>query len=801
VASSWSVTARAPGALADGPELPQTFGYRCKRKLLGPPLVRDDLQHERLSKRLALGVLSSDCISSSAYGSEEMLIVLLPAFGVAAFAILMPLTAVILAVLLIVTLSYRDVVAVYTKTGGSYVVARENFGPAVAQIAAVALMLDYIVTVAVQSAAGTAAITSAVPGLTRWTLEITVGVVLILFFGNLRGIREAGRTFAFPTYFFVVSLGIVIVVGIVREVLGDLPVYALNAPGAVPAGTESLLGIGVMYVLLRAFANGGSSLTGLEAISNGVSVFKSPEGRNARTTLVVMSVILGSLVLGVSWLAHLTHASPYVSGSPTVISQVTQAVLGTSALGHAGFLVVQTATMLILYTGANTPFNGFPFLASFVAEDRFLPKQLTRRGHRLAFSNGIVVLTVTSVLLLIGTRAQVDKLVAFYAIGVFTGFTLAGFGMAHHYLVRRTGRWQLKAAINAVSGAVSVTVVVIFAVVKFTEGAWLIVIIFPLGVWALIRLNRQYRSEAAALSSVQARTLPTTNFSRHVTIVLVDNVDLATLGAVRYARSKRSQDLRAVHFVLDETHAEQLRDAWCAQPVLADVPLYLVDCPDRRLARAALELAAKESADPGTDVTLLLPRRTYSPILGRLLHDRTADEIARTTSRLPRVVATIIPFDVDGILAARMPNGLPADTDEPPPSLAKRAGTAIQPHRDGELVGAAGLRRTDGLTGPANGNGNGVADGACAIGSLQWRSRATVEGTVRAVRVAPLSGAPTLQVELWDSTGGVTLVFYGRRNIAGVETGRRMRATGMVGDLQGSLAISNPTYELVTAHV
>ena len=792
MASVWLDEADIPAALSAGPDLPQSVGYRVKRRLLGPPLTRDELKHERLSKRLALGVLSSDCISSSAYGTEEMLLILLPAFGLTAFTILLPLTGVILAVLFIVTMSYRDVVRIYTKAGGSYVVAREMFGPTVAQVAAVALMLDYIVTVAVQAAAGTLAVTSAAPSLARWNLQITIAVVLLLFYGNLRGLREAGRTFAFPTYFFVLSVGLVIVVGIIREVMGDLPHYAVNLPGQFQAGSgQGLLSLGAVYVLAKAFANGGSSLTGLEAVSNGVSAFQPPEGRNARRTLSIMSVILGSLVLGVSWLAHETHAAPYESGTPTVISQVAKAVLGDGVLGHVLFLLVQLATMLILYTGANTPFNGFPFLASFVAEDQFLPKQLTRRGHRLAFSNGIIVLCVLSVALLLATGAHVDKLVAFYAIGVFTGFSFAGFGMAKYFSQQREGSWRAKVAVNLLSGTVSLLVVIIFAVVKFTEGAWLVVLIFPIGVLALIRLNRQYRAEAEALSAVSAKSgaagRPVKNFSRHSTVVLVDSVDLATIGAIRYARSKRAQDLRAVHFVIDDVYADQLRTAWCAQPALAEVPLYLVDCPDRRLARAALELAARETEDTGTDLTLLLPRRTYSPILGRLLHDRTADEIARATSRLPRVVATIIPFDVGGIISARL-----APPPVPALSLAEPLAASAA-----EIVTAETVASNGGRTALAEAPV--LADDAdrTPIGSLRWRQRATVEGTVRTVRVAPLSGAPSLQVEVWDGTGGITLVFYGRRSITGIDPGRGLRVTGMVGELHGSLAISNPVYAIV----
>jgi amino acid transporter len=306
-------------------DVPERLAYKFKRAVLGQPLVTGQLQDERLSKKAALGVLSSDCISSSAYGTEEMLIFLLPAFGLAGFHILLPMTFVVLAVLLIMTALYRQVVMIYTQAGGSYVVARENFGPRVAQIASVALLIDYIVTVAVQSAAGTAAITSLVPALAgHWkSLAITIFVVLALAYGNLRGVREAGKAFAFPTYFFVIMGGLVLIVGIIRELFGDLPHIAhVSAMIDVTDQHHAIFTGAAIFVLLKAFANGGASLTGLEAISNGVSAFKPPTGPNARRTLSIMSVLLGSLVLGISYLSFKTHATPYKSGTPTVISQV-----------------------------------------------------------------------------------------------------------------------------------------------------------------------------------------------------------------------------------------------------------------------------------------------------------------------------------------------------------------------------------------------------------------------------------------------------------------------------------------------
>jgi amino acid transporter len=758
-------------------DLPESVGYQLKRKLLGPPLTTDQLMHEKLSKRLALGVLSSDCISSSAYGSEEILLVLLPTFGLAAYGLLLPMTGVVLAVLVLVTLSYRSVVMVYTQAGGSYVVARENFGPVVAQIGAVALMIDYIVTVAVQAAAGTAAVTSALPGLVHFSLVITVTVILVLFYGNLRGLREAGRTFAFPTYFFALSIGVVILFGIIREVIGDLPQYSTHVQGGVPVGTgHSVLSAMAVFVLLRSFANGGSSLTGLEAISNGVSAFKHPEGYNARRTLVVMSAILGTLVAGVSWLAHETHAVPYESGSPTVISQVAKVVFGGGAFGHGLFLVVQLATMLILYTGANTPFNGFPFLANFVASDGYLPRWLTKRGHRLAFSNGIVVLAVVSIGLVLATGGHVNNLVAFYAIGVFTGFTLAGFGMAKYFRSHAGPRWRAKVALNLASGTISAVVVVVFAVTKFTEGAWVVLLLFPVLVVVLLRLRSTYRREAEALAAVESSTLRPSR-SHSTVLLLVDSVDLAVLRAVRYARTLRPPELRAVHFVLDSAHAAALRLAWDAQPGL-EIGLELIDCQDRRLPRAATELALRSITAPGDEVTVLLPRRTYSPVVGRLLHDRTADDIARAVGQVPGAAATILPFDVARPLLALTGNGV----DRPPsPVPGATPNGAVPPV----------VRRADRGAQPAR------PRGPVPIGQVVHRQRAMVEGRVRSVRLSPISGSPALMAELCDDTGGVTLVFYGRRAIAGLEPGVPMRAEGMLGQHNGHLAMANPLYELL----
>jgi len=758
-------------------ELPETLGYQIKRRLLGAPLTTAQLREERLANPVALGVLAPDMISSSAYGTEEMLLILLPWFGAAAFTLLLPMTLAVIFVLVVTMLSYREVVMIYTRAGGSYVVARENFGPGVAQVAAVALLIDYTVTVAVQTAAGTAAVVS-YPALSRLAPSetwITVGVVALLAYGNLRGIREAGRAFAFPTFFFSVSLGLVVVIGLVELATGHLHPHPIPLHGPIGVINKShgiLTGLGIFY-LLRSFANGGSSLTGLEAVSNGVSAFRPPEGRNARRTLVVMCAILGSLVTGVSVLTHYTHAVPYRSGTPTVISQVAHDVLGTSLAGKTLFFLVQLSTMLILYTGANTSFNGFPFLASFVAEDAFLPRQLTHRGHRLAFSNGIVVLAVVSVALLIATRAKVDSLIAFYAIGVFTGFAMAGAGLSRYHLRTREAGWRRKLSINLTSAALSGFIVLIFAVTKFTQCAWLVVVIFPIMVYVLIRLNRQYRDEAEAYRTFAPRLDVEPNFRRHVVLVFVDSLDLATLRAVRYARGLRPSEIRAVHIVLDSARAETLADRW-GRLEHGGINLELHDCPDRRIRRTALELVVGEVDDGVTEATVLLPRRSYSPLIGRLLHDRTADRIAATVSRVPHAAATIVPFD------PRLP---------PVHTASHKRLTMEQEFAAAEDSGrrrAARVESGEAARTPAR------PDGVVAINQLRYRERARIEGRIRSVEVRPKDEAPVLEAVVADDTGGVSLVFLGRREIRGVAPGRRVRVEGMVATYEGRLAMRNP---------
>jgi amino acid transporter len=818
-----------PGSHAD------TFWYTAKTRLLGPPLVNEQLGEQRLSKPLALGVLSPDGISSSAYGTEEILIALLPVAGLAAFTLILPLTLVILFVMILVVLSYREIVMVYIRPGGSYVVARENFGPRVAQICAVALLIDYVVTVAVQVAAGTAAVASAIPAIGPYKLEICVGVVVLMAFGNLRGLKEAGRAFAVPTYLFSGSVILMIVVGLIREAMGNLhaiPASTMHGTYGLGPGTDGIVSVVMIFTLLKAFANGGASLTGIEAVSDAVGAFNPPEGRNARTVLVTEGLILGVLVAGISWLAHTTHATPRILGYPTVLAQEAQTVFGSTVVGHLLFLLVQLATMLILYTGANTSFNGFPFLTSYVAGDSFLPRWLLKRGHRLVFSNAIILLTVTAIALLVIKDADVNSLVPLYAIGVFTAFSMAGFGMARYHSSHRAPGWRPKFIINFSAGVLTLIVVGIFAVVKFTEGAWVVLLLFAILVPALIRLNTEYRAEAEVLETVTGeQPPPAPHYSRRVVFVLVDSFDLATLAALRYARSLRPTQIRAVHFVIDSVRAEKLRDKWTRAD--RGVALDFIDCPDRRLIKAATELAEREVEVEGTHVTVILPRRSYSALLGRLLHDRTADKIAAAVSRIPRSAATIVPYDVPSrvavlqarqaakstaanaaakaakaankgqrngaagatggwpqpvVVAPSTPTGGDTAADMAGDTDVEQAASVAELDREGDVAAAHSLFGKSGAT---------TSPGVTAIGAVNG-GKVAVEGKVRVVEIRPVERNSVLAVEINDSTGNLTAMFYGRSHIPGLICGARVRFSGSVGLKDGHPVMINPAYELVS---
>jgi len=614
--------------------------YRAKRVLLGAPLKTSQLIDERISKRVALAVFSSDPISSTAYATEEILIVLVTA---AAIGLALPVSLGIAALLLLLVISYRQVIETYPSAGGAYVVSRDNFGNLVASVAGAALLIDYVLTVAVSVSSGVAAMVSVYRSLEPFVVWISVGFVVLLAWGNLRGIREAGRIFAVPTYVYVASVGAMAAVGIWRVATGDLaPIEYSPAEQAELHGAGQAVGAVTLFLILRAFASGTTALTGVEAISNGVSAFRRPEAHNAKQTLLTMALIMGSLFVGISYLAGHLRIQPFESGFPTVLSQLSRYVLAaeSSAVGHAAFLLVQAGTLFILVLAANTSFSGFPLLASFAAEDALLPRQLRKRGHRLVYSNGIIVLSAIAIVLIIAFRAKVSALIPLYAIGVVTSFTLSQAGMTRRHLKRRERGWRVGLAVNGTGGLVTFIVLVVIVVAKFAQGAWMVVVAIPVIVLLLLRTQTTYRSEVAELRVEASQRLAPPK-PRHEVVVLVEDLDRATLAGLQYARQLNPLSITAVHIAVDPDHARELAQLWAK--VHIPIPLEVVDSPDRNLL-AAVEETIAELVRPDTEVTVLVPKRGYSKFWHRLLHDRTALGVFKVLGEMDNVNVTIVPF-------------------------------------------------------------------------------------------------------------------------------------------------------------
>jgi amino acid transporter len=784
-----SPTYTPPGALPAEPPVdlpPDSVRYRVKRRMLGDAMHTEQLEHERLGKPTALAVFASDNLSSSAYATEEILHILVPAVGLAAFSLVVPITVAMLVVLGFLILSYRETIKEYPSAGGAYVVTRDNFGPRVAQVAGAALLTDYVLTVAVSTAAGTAALVSAIDALEPYRVPISLFFIALVAYGNLRGVRESGRIFAVPTYFFIVNMFLLLGVGITKFIAGDLPVVGKHLDGMTEFGHgESGLGTGVFYgavlfTVLHAFASGGAAVTGVEAISNGVPAFKKPEWRNARQTLVMMGAGLGVMFLGLSFLASKIQVAPYENGTPTVIAQVGEKVYGSGPLGDILFYSLQVGTLLILVLAANTGFADFPRLASFQAGDKFLPSQLTKRGHRLVYSNGIIALAAAAAVLVVVTGAEVTRLIPLYAVGVFLSFTLSQAGMVKHHLRVREPGWQRSVVIQGVGCALSALVLVVIASTKFTEGAWFILVMLPVLVLVFLRVRKQYDDEAKTLEIgvPEATTAPI--LSRHVVLVFIDKLDLAAARAVQYARTLTPDELRAVHFVLDPLHAEELSTSW-AELGLSRVALDLVEVPDRRLTRAAVEVVARDLSDGDTEVSVLLPDRKYRGFWHRILHDQTAEAIERDVSQLPHANVTTVPFHFD---------------------MQGQPEAGFESGRDLMRLGAAGkAAKAKSGSSPAKSDGSSAPetspDGITRIADVVWRRRVTIEGRVTTLRVQPAKGSHSLECVIEDGTGAMSVVFSGRRRIGGIETGTRLRAHGTAAIHKGRLAIFNPIYTLL----
>jgi amino acid transporter len=618
----------APVRPARPSPLPQGPGYALKRALLGPALPTAHLIHERLGKPTALAVFASDNLSSVAYATEEILKVGVPIAGLAAFSLVMPITFGILAVLGILLFSYRQTIKAYPSAGGAYIVTRDNFGLLTAQVAGVALLTDYVLTVSVSVAAGIAAITSAFPALYAYRVEMSVFCIWFIAWGNLRGVRESGRMFAVPTYFFILMMFALLGVGLFRSFSGGL--HPLPIPADASIGT----GVVTLFVVLHAFASGGAAVTGVEAISNGVPAFRPPEWRNARTTLMWMGTLLGAMFLGLSYIAVKLQVVP--SETKTVISEVGRAVFGGGATGYGLFLLLQVATTLILILAANTSFADFPRLANFHATDHFMPRQLTKRGHRLVFSNGIVGLAIAATLVVVVFQADVHRLIPLYAIGVFTSFTLSQAGMARRHVRIKEPGWRHGLAINGVGAITTAVVTVIIAFTKFTHGAWAVMVFVPVMVWLLVRMNHQYEREHEELDE-DLSAFDASGIGRPIAVVVVNDLDRKTAHALQYAKTMRAESVQAVHFETEEGSSKDLERRW--RELGIRVPLRVV----RHDGDVASCLAGYVGALPAdTDVNVIIPHTAHLGPFERFRRERLGTHLARALLAYDRVRITVV---------------------------------------------------------------------------------------------------------------------------------------------------------------
>ena len=516
---------------------PAPLANRTKRILIGRPRATHELEETLLPKSLALPIFSSDPISSVAYATEAALAVLV-ASSLASRHLVLPISLAVAALLLIVVLSYAQGVRAYASSGGSYVFARENLGTLPALVAGAALLTDYVLTVAVSVAAGVFAITSAAPSLAAHQVALSLLCIVILTVGNLRGVRESGLLFAFPTYGFIALIYLMLAVGVTKCAVGTCPVAEVPHPLATGTGA---LGV---FVLLKAFSSGAVALTGVESISNGVTAFRRPQSQNAARTLYAMAAIAISFFVAVSWLAVKMDARP--SESASVLSQLARGAFPTGSPGAIGYYLVQAFTLAILVLAANTSYQGFPRLAALLARDRFLPSQFVNLGDRLAYSNGIIVLAGLATGLIIAFRANVNSLIHLYVIGVFTAFTLAQAGMVRHWHKTHEPGWRWRATLNAVGAATTLVVTTVVIATKFVDGAWMVIIAIPLQVLVFYGIRRHYRSVGRRLRAKARAVLASREVENRV-VLYVERLDAATREALWYAQTISKDSLRAIH--------------------------------------------------------------------------------------------------------------------------------------------------------------------------------------------------------------------------------------------------------------
>ncbi len=754
-----------------------------KRLLVGKPMQSERLGHTLLPKKIALPVFASDALSSVAYATEEILLVL--SVGGLAFIAYTPWIALAVGLLmLVVVASYRQNVHAYPSGGGDYEVTTTNLGQRVGVTVASALMVDYTLTVAVSVSAGVANLASAFPALDGHVTLIAVLIVAAIAVMNLRGVKESGIAFAIPTYCFIGSVALMIIMGIVKLSLGE-HLQAQSAHYRIRTPQE-FAGLALVFLLLKAFSSGCTALTGVEAISNGVPSFRKPKSKNAATTLALLGGIAVAMFAGVTALALVAHVHAGTTsdliGVPagvtpkTVIAQVGGAVFGFSS---PLFYILELFTALILVLAANTAFNGFPVLASILARDGFLPRQLRTRGDRLAYSNGILLLSGFAIVLIVAFHASPTRLIQLYIVGVFVSFTCSQTGMIRHWNRNLRGTTDQKTrlrmirsrAINTVGACVTGTVLVIVVVSKFANGAWIAVAAMVI-LWFTMRgINRHYAAVALELTPDEeaALTLPASNIS----VVLVSKLHLPTLRALAYARAARPSRLEAVTVNVDEAETVRLSQEWNRSQL--PVPLTVVSSPYREITRPVIEYVRRLRRESPRDVvTVYIPEYVLGHWWEQVLHNQSALRL-KTRLLLERgVVVASVPYQLQSARSG--------GATEASPARGLLAGRAA-------LHAAEQRREAGGMTTAEGGKPTPISAG-------RHREVVDLAGTLRAVTLRPYGPSLSMQAELWDGTGCVQLVWLGRRNIAGVQPGRRIVVHGRLTTINGEPAIYNPLYEL-----
>jgi amino acid transporter len=795
-----------------------------KRVLVGRPMQSEHLGHTLLPKKIALPVFASDALSSVAYATEEILLVL-SLGGIALLHYTPYIGAAVGLLMLVVVASYRQNVHAYPSGGGDYEVASTNLGPRVGLAVASALMVDYTLTVAVSVSAGVANLASAFPVLETHVALIAVIVVAVLTVMNLRGVRESGTAFAIPTYFFIATVGLMIVWGVTRLAFGH-HLQAESASYHVQA-TSSFTGLALVFLLLKAFSSGCTALTGVEAISNGVPAFKQPKSKNAATTLALLGIIAVAMFAGVTALAlashvHVAEQPSQLHGAPaghvqrTVIAQVGSAVFGA---GSPLFYILQFVTALILVLAANTAFNGFPVLASILSRDGYLPRQLHNRGDRLAFSNGILMLSGFAILLILVFDASPTRLIQLYIIGVFVSFVCSQTGMIRHWNRHLKFTEDPKArrhmrrtrVINSVGACFTGVVLVIVLFSKFVSGAWIVVVAMP-AIWLTMRAIRNHYASVAIELAPPPADHPVTLPSSNRAIVLVSKLHLPTLRALAYARATQPSHIEAVTVSVDDAETARLREEWENADI--PVPLTVVASPYRDITKPVVSYVSRLRRESPRDVvTVFIPEYVLGHWWEQLLHNQSALRLKARLLLQPGVIVASVPYQ---LRSAR------ADALAQAAALGHGAGHAASKITRVEVKPAGGVAFT---ARAAAGAAEDVHEGSLAklrhhiaaaheqiqaeelqarvadvratpIADLTDRDQAEVAGTLRAVTVRPRGNSPSLQAELWDGSGSIMLVWLGRRSIPGIEPGRHLKVRGRVASHRGARTIFNPGYEL-----